>query len=307
MKVLIKGLSLFLFTLTVIGVQAQVSKLRINEIMVNNQTDYVDHYGQNTPWIEIYNNSGASTNIGGCYLSDDPNNLRKYPVTKGDKNTIIGPRQFVVFWADNNATRGTFHVNFWLDPAKENTVYLADAGGNLIDKLTVPANASALVDKSYGRTTDGSEGKLGILDKPTPNINNEFKNTEATNERFKKYDPFGLGMTVTAIMVVFTALILLFISFKYTGRFYTSRGHKKAVAAAEAKSGKVGESKVGESKKDGIPVEVCAAIAAALYEMQNDIHDIEDAILTIEKKTVSYSPWSSKIYGLRQMPQIKTK
>jgi uncharacterized protein (DUF2164 family) len=114
-------------------------------------------------------------------------------------------------------------------------------------------------------------------------------------------------MTVTAVAVVFTALILLFISFKSTGRFYINRGHRKAVAAAEAKGGggKVDESKVSET--EGIPVEVCAAIAAALYEMQNDIHDIEDTVLTIEKKAVSYSPWSSKIYGLRQAPQVKSK
>ena len=109
-------------------------------------------------------------------------------------------------------------------------------------------------------------------------------------------------MSLTAVAVVFLALILLFTCFKYTGRFYINRGHKKAVEAAEAKGGKVDESKIGET--DGIPVEVCAAIAAALYEIQNDIHDIEDTVLTIEKKAVSYSPWSSKIYGLRQTPQV---
>lgn len=304
MKILRRGLSLFLFMTAVVCVRAQVTKLQINEIMVNNQGDYVDHYGQNSPWIEIYNNSGASTNIGGCFLSDDKNNLRKYPITKGDKNTLIGPRQFTVFWADNNATRGTFHVNFWLDPAKDNTVYLADASGKLIDELTVPARESALVDKSYGRLEDGGQ-ELGVLEKPTPNINNAFADRDAANVKFKENDPTGLAMSVTAVAVVFLALLLLFLCFKYTGRFYINRGHKKAMAAVEAKGGKVAENKVVET--DGIPVEVCAAIAAALYEMQNDIHDIEDAVLTIEKKAVSYSPWSSKIYGLRQTPQVNTK
>jgi hypothetical protein len=134
-----------------------------------------------------------------------------------------------------------------------------------------------------------------------------FSDRDAANVRFKKNDPTGLGMSITAILVVFVALILLYICFKNTARFYTSRGHKKTVAAIEAKGGTVDEHKVGESKKDGIPVEVCAAIAAALYEMQNDIHDIEDTVLTIEKKAVNYSPWNSKIYGLRQTPQVKTK
>jgi Na+-transporting methylmalonyl-CoA/oxaloacetate decarboxylase gamma subunit len=304
MRILKRGLSLFLFMTAVICVRAQVSKLQINEIMVNNQGDYVDHYGQNSPWIEIYNNSGASTNIGGCFLSDDPNNLKKYPVTKGDKNTLIGPRQFAIFWADNNATRGTFHVNFRLDLTKDNTVYLADASGKLIDALTVPAQYAALVDKSYGRLVDGGQN-LGVLEKPTPNINNAFADRDAANVKFKENDPTGFVMSVTAVAVVFLALILLYICFKNTGRFYINRGHKKAVAAAEAKGGTVDENKVGET--EGMPAEVCAAIAAALYDMQNDIHDIEDAILTIEKKAVNYSPWSSKIYGLRQTPQVNTK
>jgi Na+-transporting methylmalonyl-CoA/oxaloacetate decarboxylase gamma subunit len=303
MKVLIKGLSLFLFTFSVVVcTHAQVSKLQINEIMVNNVTNYVDHYGQNTPWIEIYNNSGASTNIGGCFLSDDPTDLKKYPITKGDKNTLIGPRQFTIFWADNNATRGTFHVNFWLDPAKENTVYLADASGKMVDSLTVPARESALEDKSYGRVEDGGKD-LGVLEKPTPNINNVFIDRDAANVRFMKNDPTGIGMSITAILVVFIALILLYFCFKQTARFYINRGNKKAVEVAEAKGEKVAKIK----DKDGMSAEVCAAIAAALYEMYNDVHDIEDAILTIEKKAVNYSPWSSKIYGLRQTPQIKSK
>ncbi|MDR1341576.1 MAG: lamin tail domain-containing protein [Prevotellaceae bacterium] len=306
MKVLIKGLSLFLFTFLSVCTYAQVSKLQVNEIMVNNKTNYVDHYGQNTPWIEIYNNSAASTNIGGCYLSDDPKNLRKYIITKGDRNTLMGPGQFLIFWADDNHTRGTFHVNFRLDPTRENTVYLADASGNLIDKLTVPANASALEDISYGRIEDGGT-ELGILEKPTPNINNKFPDQDARNESFKKNDPFGVGMSIIAILVVFIALILLYICFKYLGRFYINRGNKKSVEAVEAKGGKVDESIIRKKDRDGMSAEVCAAIAAALYEIYNDVHDIEDTILTIEKKAVSYSPWSSKIYGLRQMPQVKSK
>jgi hypothetical protein len=305
MKILIRGLSLFLFMFTAaVCTRAQVSKLRINEIMVNNQADYVDHYGQHSPWIEIYNNSGASTNIGGCFLSDDPDNLRKYPITKGDKNTLIGPRQFVIFWADNNATRGTFHVNFRLDPEKENTVYLADASGKQIDALTVPARESALPDRSYGRLIDGGE-KLGVPEKPTPNINNMFADRSAANIKFRENDPTGLGMGMTAVGVVFTALLLLYICFKQTARFYIRRGRKKAVEAVEAKGGKADETNTAD--RDGIPAEVCAVIAAVLFEMQNDIHDIEDTVLTIEKKTVGYSPWSSKIYGLRQTPQIKFK
>lgn len=41
----------------------------------------------------------------------------------------------------------------------------------------------------------------------------------------------------------------------------------------------------------------------ALHEFMNDAHDVEDMILTINKVKRTYSPWSSKIYTLRQTPK----
>ena len=43
----------------------------------------------------------------------------------------------------------------------------------------------------------------------------------------------------------------------------------------------------------------------ALYEHLN-AHDKEDTILTINKVKKAYSPWSSKIYTLRETPNLKT-
>jgi hypothetical protein len=48
--------------------------------------------------------------------------------------------------------------------------------------------------------------------------------------------------------------------------------------------------------------EVAAAIALALDMHIKDIHDYEKTVLTIQKVMRPYSPWSSKIYGLRQIP-----
>ena len=41
----------------------------------------------------------------------------------------------------------------------------------------------------------------------------------------------------------------------------------------------------------------------ALHEMQSDVHDVEETVLTITRVKRSYSPWSSKIYTLRETPQ----
>jgi len=49
--------------------------------------------------------------------------------------------------------------------------------------------------------------------------------------------------------------------------------------------------------------EVAAVISYALHLYQQQLHDYENMILTIQKVVRPYSPWSSKIYGLRQWPR----
>lgn len=44
--------------------------------------------------------------------------------------------------------------------------------------------------------------------------------------------------------------------------------------------------------------DVSAAIAMALYLYVNELHDEENTVMTIKKVAKTYSPWSSKIYGV---------
>ena len=49
--------------------------------------------------------------------------------------------------------------------------------------------------------------------------------------------------------------------------------------------------------------EVYAAIAMAIYAATEEVHDVEETVLTIRPVARTYSPWSSKIYGLREVPK----
>ena len=42
----------------------------------------------------------------------------------------------------------------------------------------------------------------------------------------------------------------------------------------------------------------------ALAEHFGDQHDMEDTIITIRRLKKAYSPWNSKIYNLRQTPEL---
>lgn len=57
-----------------------------------------------------------------------------------------------------------------------------------------------------------------------------------------------------------------------------------------------------KTKKDPTEEEI-AAMAAAVYINRMEVHDKESAKLTIQKISKRYSPWSSKIYGLRRNPR----
>jgi hypothetical protein len=50
-------------------------------------------------------------------------------------------------------------------------------------------------------------------------------------------------------------------------------------------------------------LELVAAIGVALKLYLEEIHDYEKTIMTIKSVVRPYSPWSSKIYGLRQNPK----
>jgi hypothetical protein len=49
--------------------------------------------------------------------------------------------------------------------------------------------------------------------------------------------------------------------------------------------------------------EEAAAIALAIHMYKREIHDMESMTITLKKVSRIYSPWSSKIYTLRQNPR----
>ncbi|GFZ38684.1 OadG family transporter subunit [Bacteroides nordii] len=297
------GIFIALVAVVCLGLNAQrATSLKINEVLVTNEQNYQDDYGLHNAWIEIFNTSFATVNIEGCYLTNDKDNPTKYPIPKGDILTQIKPRQHTLFWADGMPNRGTFHVNFTLDPNKENYIALYDSNGKtLIDEVTIPAGI--LADQSYARQEDGSANWVikggGEHSYVTPSTNNMTQDKNEKIENFKKHDEDGFGMAIIAMSVVFIGLILLYVSFKIVGNIAVKLGKKNAMKA-------IGITDKVEAKEKNLGShsgEEAAAIAMALHEFMNDAHDIEDMILTINKVKRTYSPWSSKIYTLRQTPK----
>lgn len=49
-------------------------------------------------------------------------------------------------------------------------------------------------------------------------------------------------------------------------------------------------------------IEMAALIGLALHMHMNKLREYENAVITMQQMMKPYSPWSSKIYGLRQQP-----
>lgn len=292
------GVLLLLMVLFAFGAQAQqTTSVRINEVLVVNEENFMDDYGHRHPWIELYNNSAGTVDLGGCYLTNDKNNPTMYVIPKGDVLTKIPPHQQALFWADKEEQRGTFHVNFVLDPTKENYIALYDSDGRtLIDEVTIPAGQKA--DISYGRSMDGT-GEWINFTRVTPKANNITQNINEKVENFRVNDSWGIGMTITSMAVVFCGLFVLYLIFKQIGNASIRASQRRAAQAAAVSGGTVSANAGQESG------EIFAAISMALYEISDDNHDIENTVLTIRKVQRRYSPWSSKIYGLRETPVLK--
>ena len=288
------------------GEKKSNNKLVLNEVLITNEGNYQDDYGLHSAWIEIFNRSYGSADLAGCYLkcSSQPGDTVSYFIPKGDVLTLVKPRQHALFWADGEARRGTFHTNFTLNPDDTNWIGLYDSGRNLLDSIVIPAGALQ-ANQSYARISDAAEKwevKDGSAEKyVTPSTNNKTIDSNAKMEKFEEHDSNGIGMSISAMSVVFCGLILLFIAFKIVGKASVSLSKRNAMKAKgitdkqEAKEKKLGEA----------PGEIFAAIAMAMHEMQSDVHDVEDTVLTITRVKRSYSPWSSKIYTLRETPQKK--
>ena len=303
-----------------------MSDMRLNEVLVTNTEGFEDDYGYRSGWIELFNTSYGTVDIAGCFLSTDPDNLTMYRIPKGDVLTKVQPRQHILFWADGVANRGTFHLGFTLDNAKE-LIFTAADGRTVIDRVVFPALDT---NKSYGRKVDGigsvsetgavyksfrdskleAEAKADTstehgwikMDNPTPSTNNATLDGESKSAMMAQSDPYGIFLTLTAMCVTFLALAILFLVFKQIGKFHIKKKSENAVKAVEGTKNSAKADTSGQ-----VSAETYAAISMAIhmFMQENEAHDFEDTILTINKVSRTYSPWSSKIYTLRETPQLR--
>ena len=128
-------------------------------------------------------------------------------------------------------------------------------------------------------------------------------------DNFLAHDPIGWMMAVIAMGVVFIALFILFICFKYG-----YNAINKSINVLFINSYKKAKAKKAERKQPNIKVtdpasgktvddaELAAAIGMALFLNEDGMHDKESDVLTLAPSTAG---WTGAGNNQKPMPQLK--
>ncbi len=109
------------------------------------------------------------------------------------------------------------------------------------------------------------------------------------------FDSLTWIVVLVGISIVFLSLLTIYLFFRYVLTFILnfrlkSFARKKGIDPAEI-----------VTVKTMMSGEVNAAIAMALYSYFNELHDVESGIVTIQRVSKIYSPWSSKLYNMKNL------
>jgi Na+-transporting methylmalonyl-CoA/oxaloacetate decarboxylase gamma subunit len=303
----------FLILLAAASLRAQnVIDMIISEVMVDNDASVLDDFGERIPWVEVFNTSQGTVNIAGCYFSDDPSNLTKSPIVKGDLRTKIGPRQVALFFADGDSSKGTFYLNF---PLREGSTlyFVSNDGRTIIDTIDIPADIPE--GQSVGKFAH--DAKEMIFDDihattPSPRSVNGRHNQKSKAEIIKENDPHGWTLTIVSVGVVFLALLILFTIYNFSGKVFSGqvklrnpfkREGKKLAAAAKLPAGREEEIALAIAMALNAECggETEAAIALALHRfLSESTHDAEPFVITLKRVQ---SAWNDKTQNFRKQPR----
>ena len=169
----------FCFLAPNLNTDINIGELIINEVMLVNNGTYVDKYGKNSDYIELYNGNDYDVNLYGYYLTDSMKDTRKWTFP----DVTIKAHEYMVILASGKDTviEDEIHTNFKLD-SKGETVALSNSNAKVISKVYVKETYK---DTSYGyngekyvyyfRGSPGSDNTGNTSDEPIYDIKNEYK------------------------------------------------------------------------------------------------------------------------------------
>lgn len=144
----------------------KAGRLVINEIQQGNIDTYVDPSYNYGGWIEFYNPTSGTIHLGGCYLTDRLDSLRRFQIPEDQSD--VAAHGFKVMWFDHHSSQAPSQVSFKLD-AEGGTLYLVGPNGDVLISQSYP---QSIARASYARLMDGGD-EWNYTATPTPGASNE--------------------------------------------------------------------------------------------------------------------------------------
>lgn len=165
----------------------------INEFVASNDSTsgIFDQDGEADDWIELHNNTNESVDLTDFFLSDNYDNPLKWDFPAG---TTIGPKGYLIVWADENGMEEGLHANFKLSKGGE-SIMLLHSDGTFIDSLSYGQQQTNVPS---ARVPNGT-GNF-VMQDPTFNGNNDGSSStyDLTDGLFKIYpNPTSDRFTIT--------------------------------------------------------------------------------------------------------------
>ncbi|MEE2887619.1 MAG: CotH kinase family protein [Planctomycetota bacterium] len=142
------------------------SAIVLNEALAKNVSTNQDPLGEFDDWVELYNTSSSTVNVGGMYLSDKYHNSTKFQLPAG--TTIAGGGTLLV-WCDEDGSQGPLHANFKISGSGENLYLFKSDGKTLVFTLELGEQQD---DISTGRLFDQKSSPLVTYFDPSPDALN---------------------------------------------------------------------------------------------------------------------------------------
>ena len=151
-------------TLRVTNNSEGMQNLIVTEIMAANIDQWVDPSWNYGGWVELYNPSAQTVSLTGCWLSDDPQQLKKVHISQ---HTVVQGKKYKNLWFDHHDKYCLTQMDMKLD-VEGDTLYLSDEAGRLVLSQEYPAAVSRC---SYARKST-TENVWGWSSTPTPERDN---------------------------------------------------------------------------------------------------------------------------------------
>ncbi len=301
------GIMLSMLVVTSLPTWSQGAKsIRITEVMTDNRTSIVDEYGVHRAWVELSNTSFTTYNVRGMFLTTDrrvldkdmsPEQRRKLmcPLPNNEpRTTLAGKKSVVIFdqasGVEKQEGTGPLHLqlNFVSDRqkadnphAQSNWIALYDGNAvDLIDSITIPPLQK---DQSYALSRNFKTWDICEPGKTTPGYLSQASGLSKP-QMLKKTDPYGIGITILSMGIVFSCLALLFIFFWAFGAYMTHKQQKKTETTQDNAAPQEKPETEDIDKETYI-----AVISLALREYLENKHDIESGVITIKPKQTRWN------------------